>query len=425
MNFSYQIRRKEFYRSTFCFAADRNLYITSNGNVIPCCYNRNIKYGNILTNELSEIINSKTRLNLMAKLKSNDFSMGCNYCKGAISSKNYKLLGSQYYDRLFTNLNIYPIFMEFELDTFCNLNCIMCPTDLHTNYPNNNFNETFIEKIDPLLTNLKWAKFYGGEPFIINIYYKIWERLIEINPGCIIKIQTNGTILNNSIKTMLEKGKFQISISIDSLNDENYNRIRKGAELNKTLDNLNYFIDYSKRKQIALDIAVCPITENIMDIPDIIRYCNNKSIYINFNLVENPKELSLKYLSSEYLLKIITVYNSINLPYKSIKSFHIKSHLKSFINQLKKWHLSAIENEKTATIRMSINNLINKLTSITELNKAKLMTVFPDKDRIIEIKETSLNKLNNIQGNDLNSFIKDSSNFEIQKRFEDIIKYGF
>ncbi|MGQ9846026.1 MAG: hypothetical protein ACUVQP_00805 [Bacteroidales bacterium] len=45
-----------------------------------------------------------------------------------------------------------------------------------------------LDKINPLIVNLKKARFYGGEPLLIPIYKKIWNRIIETNPHCNILI---------------------------------------------------------------------------------------------------------------------------------------------------------------------------------------------------------------------------------------------
>ena len=114
-----------------------------------------------------------------------------------------------------------------------NLECIMCYGNFSSSIRKNReklpstptvYDEKFLESLDPIIPDLKYVKFLGGEPFLINIYYEVWERIIECNPNCLIDVQTNGTILNDRVKDILERGNFRIGVSLDSLKKETYER---------------------------------------------------------------------------------------------------------------------------------------------------------------------------------------------------------
>ena len=59
--------------------------------------------------------------------------------------------------------------------------------------------------------------------------------MIELNPKCKISLQSNGTILNEKIKSILQRGNFHIGLSIDTLDPMRYEKIRSGAKIESTL----------------------------------------------------------------------------------------------------------------------------------------------------------------------------------------------
>ena len=67
----------------------------------------------------------------------------------------------------------------------------------------NPYDDDFITQLEEFIPHLEQAFFVGGEPFMIEIYFKIWEKIVETNPSCMISVQTNGTILNQKVKALL------------------------------------------------------------------------------------------------------------------------------------------------------------------------------------------------------------------------------
>ena len=108
----------------------------------------------------------------------------------------------------------FPRVMEFELSNECNLECQMCNGNVSSSIRKrkdklpplpNPYDDAFVQQLEPYLPHLKEAKFYGGEPFLIPVYFQIWDKLAEVNPGCTIFLITNGTHWNNKIKSLVEK----------------------------------------------------------------------------------------------------------------------------------------------------------------------------------------------------------------------------
>jgi sulfatase maturation enzyme AslB (radical SAM superfamily) len=156
----------------------------------------------------------------------------------------------------------FPTMMEFEIDITCNLECTMCSGDYSNLIRKNKehrpplvmkYDMEFVEQLTPYFKHLHEARFSGGEPFLIDLYYEMWNRIAEYNPHCLISIQSNGTILNNRVKNTLTKGKFEIGISLDSLQKEVFESIRINAKFDTVISNIEYFGAYCKEKKRHLD----------------------------------------------------------------------------------------------------------------------------------------------------------------------------
>ena len=72
---------------------------------------------------------------------------------------------------------------------------------------------------------------------------------LYINPSVKISVTSNSTVLNDRIKKILEKLRFNFTISIDSVNKETYEKIRKNASFEETFYNFDYYLEYTKRKK--------------------------------------------------------------------------------------------------------------------------------------------------------------------------------
>ncbi len=312
----YNMQRPQGCDITICHAPLRSIYFGFGGIVTTCCFNRNYVLGNYPENSLNEIIHGEKRKLLQQYLDRIDFSIGCKYCKDMIAAHNFMSVNARFTDN-FPEQGDFPSKMEFALDNTCNLKCQMCNpmnSSLHDNgrrtvAPYDN--EDFINQLKPFIPYLMETKFLVGEPFMSDLYPKIWESIIELNPKCKIRMQSNGTILNDKIKSILQRGNFQIGLSIDTLNPERYAKIRNGAKIEKTLENLEFFNHICKKNGDNINISVCPMKGNRFDIPELVKFCNDKDIFIYFNDV-STENFALSELSAYEIDELIEYYKKNN-----------------------------------------------------------------------------------------------------------------
>jgi MoaA/NifB/PqqE/SkfB family radical SAM enzyme len=289
-----------------CYVARNNLLFSRSGKVMACSYNQSYIFGKYPEQSIDEIILGEKRQKFIDAHSRNNLSLGCNYCRDFIVSGKYHSLKAVNYDIYSKRKNnLHPAVIEFDISSYCNLRCIMCnEKNREVESQNNIYNDQFIEEIFPLLKHIKEAKFYGGEPFVIKQYYKIWNIIVNENPQAKIFVITNGTHLDEQIKNLLNKGNFEISVSVDSLNKERFEKIRKGANFENVMQNLDWFIDYAKRKKRNLSVSMTIFRENWKDIPEIMSLCNKYDISVFFSYLYIPEKLSLWTLTNKDKLKI-------------------------------------------------------------------------------------------------------------------------
>lgn len=304
----YNMQRPYGAKKLICYVPKNNVVFFRNGRVLPCSYNQTYCLGNYPADSVKEILEGEKRITLIALHNKSDLSQGCRYCRDFIASGRYNGLKSMTFDRYsFRHKKDMPAVMEFDISSRCNLNCIMCNEKERSAEPvNSPYDDKFIEEITPSLKHIKEAKFYGGEPFMIKQYYKIWDVITTLNPQAKIFVITNGTILNDEIKALLKKGRFEIGVSVDSLNKENFEKIRHGAKFETVMENLKWFNQYCKSKNTCLSVSMTIFRENWQDIPDLLRFCNQNQCSVFFSYLYKPEGLSLWTLPAD---EIKTIYN--------------------------------------------------------------------------------------------------------------------
>jgi len=350
----YNLSRKNGPHDSLCNAPLTNMYFGQKGNVSACCFNRTHLLGSYPEMNIKDIWKSPKANELRKLLKSNNLSSGCHSCASLITKMNFDGVVAKNYDDLPINRN-YPSKLEFELSNTCNLECKMCFGEFSSlirknreNKPpiKSSYDKRFVEQIKEFIPHIKSARFFGGEPFLIDIYYDIWNLIIKLNPSCQIVVQTNGTILNNRVKKLLSLGNFKINLSIDSLVKESYESIRVNAKYQTIMKNMQYFNQYCKSNNTNLGLSVCPLTTNWKEIPELLYACNNLEAFIYFNVVWYPKDLSLSQLPSKKLQEINSYLAKFHFPDETMVQKSNLQHYNDYNNLIKGWANIADEKER-------------------------------------------------------------------------------
>jgi molybdenum cofactor biosynthesis enzyme MoaA len=291
-------------KSKLCFAPSSAMVWYQDGRVAACCFNREYILGRYPQESVKDIWLGKRRKELQDAIEKNNLSLGCFDCKNHLLNQNYSAVKALNYDYLGNHGERFdfPLSMDFLLSNTCNLECQMCSGAYSSSIRKNRegltpmkeiYDETFVEQLSFFLPHLRYANFLGGEPFLVTSYHAIWDKIAELNPDILCGVTTNGTVLNARIKDWMQKLKFHISISIDSLNKERFETIRKNADLDRVLENFAYFRDYAHARGTAITINMTPMINNWMDVPDMVRFANDNGAQIYFTNMWQPPAYAL------------------------------------------------------------------------------------------------------------------------------------
>ncbi len=362
---SYADARSNTYKSIVCHAPFVNLNFEQNGNVRACCYNTKDILGKWPEQSIKQIWFSEQAQKLRSHIRNNDLGGGCTECGNMIAAGNHQGVRARYFDdnapdNLHSRIHYFrnklsghidfPRVLEFELSNKCNLECVMCNGYFSSSIRKNReklppihspYNEKFVDELEEFIPQLTDAKFLGGEPFMIDIYLSIWERILKIKPQIRIHITTNGTFLTDRVKELLEGLHAGIIISIDSVVKETYEKIRVNGNYEKVMSNLEYFRDYTRRKNTFISMAACPITYNWKELPGMLDFCLSKNVALYFNAVFTPFELSLREQTIELQEEVLAYLERHNVPEikdsaQSPRNLSINAY-KDFVKLLKSW----------------------------------------------------------------------------------------
>lgn len=358
----YQDSRSCADKGTLCHAPERSMYFGRDGVVSACCYSRASAFGRFPDQTIDEMWRSATAASMRSALRQGELPEGCELCATQILAGNCSNTLAAQYDRLVPSRPRsllekllpsrqarpdFPAEMVFELSNKCNLECAMCSGFFSSSIRANReklpaipmqYDDSFLEQLEPYLPHLKRATFLGGEPFLIDLYYGIWERLIEVNPGCHVSITTNGTVYTAKVKRILERLNCGIVLSLDSLTKSTYESIRRNATFEDTMEHFEAFRQNNLRLGKENTIANCPMQVNAREIPDIVDFATEKDARIFFNTVVFPESASIRSLEADQQEELVAFYRErLRTPRSGKFAEANAAALESFCHQIELW----------------------------------------------------------------------------------------
>lgn len=166
-----------------------------------------------------------------------------------------------------------PIYVQFYITARCNLTCEQC----NIIYANADLKECSIFEIEKIADN--FAKLgvaiillTGGEPFARKDLHKIIYAFES--RGIHVRMQTNGFASEEAIIKCIEAGGKDISISLDTLNFANQDKINGGFKQswNKALKSISLFTKYLPNEESFASLGCVLSPSNIKDVPDVIKF---------------------------------------------------------------------------------------------------------------------------------------------------------
>ena len=168
-----------------------------------------------------------------------------------------------------------PLYIRIKPTNICNHNCYYChyknPYLKLDEYQKDDYipHDKMMEIIDDMeKMKVKAVTFSGGgEPLVYPYIEETMERVLQT--GIDLSIITNGSLLTGKKAQILAKAKW-VRISIDSINPENYAKIRgiSGNSMEKLLKNIEEFAKI-KSKDCELGVNFVIGKENYKEIANV------------------------------------------------------------------------------------------------------------------------------------------------------------
>lgn len=178
-----------------------------------------------------------------------------------------------------------PFFVHIFLTRRCNLKCKFCEV-----WTKSNLNEELsLAKIKDMVKILKKlgvpvVTLTGGEPLLRKDIYEIVQIFREA--GFKVRLQTNGTILNQALKEIV-KQDVDIQISFHTILRKNQTEISGFDSWDKIKNTIEYCAkNRSKKSMIYINVVISSF--NIEEVPEIIKYVNTTGL----SVAMNPANLS-------------------------------------------------------------------------------------------------------------------------------------
>lgn len=305
---------RENGQGNFCNAPSKAMYFRRDGVINACGWNVSHILGKYPEQTLKEAWESVSSNDLRMRMAANDLSSGCQTCENYLKGRNFANIKSTHYDDLSSDGHSFPRRMDFALDNVCNLECVTCFGELSSSIRKNReklpplksvYDEKFVQQLKTFIPYLETANFMGGEPFLIPIYYDIWEQFAQLNASAPLSVTTNGTVLNNRVKNILSRCNFNITVSLDSTDPEKNATIRKGTRTTGHLENIHFFNNHVQKSNKMLGINALLSSLNWMDLPDVVRFCNDINAKLFVCSVMFPYPYSIRSMSQKQLGKAV------------------------------------------------------------------------------------------------------------------------
>ncbi len=182
---------------------------------------------------------------------------------------------------MFLKANKFPDRITIELTNDCNLKCTMCPRVYMKSSRGFMSMSLFKKIIDEISmhNNIALVPFFRGESLLHPEFIEMitYAKTKGISP---IQFTTNATALTEDIAQILIDIELDfITFSIDSIDQHGYGKIRKGADLNKVLRNIENFCEIRRQKgrdKPEIQVSVVKTEDTVDDLDDFIEFWQDR-----------------------------------------------------------------------------------------------------------------------------------------------------
>lgn len=197
----------------------------------------------------------------------------------------------------------YPVSLDIEATTICNLNCIFCIKYPHKpllSLPLPDFRK-IAKALFPYAARVSFCS--GGEPFLNKNFMDFLAACKQYKT--LITVVSNGTLLSEKLCGELMRNEYleSFSFSFDGAKKETVEFIRKGIDHDKVVNNIRTMCGMKKRfrgTSAAIQIRCSVMKSNIGELPDLVRSASKwgvDRVVVSYVIISNDidKKESLFY----------------------------------------------------------------------------------------------------------------------------------
>lgn len=185
------------------------------------------------------------RLVRMLRYKGIRYTLSYFFC---LAFYNSNLISEKILYPLFPRSVFYPRYIEVEVSTLCNLRCEMCE---HTYWKEKNqmMNLEQLKGIVEQFPKLQWIGLTGiGESFLNPDFMKMVDYVKS--KGIYLELYDSFFLINEKFAgSLVNSGIDRMIVSIEGATAETYEKIRKGAKFNRSIENIKNIIKLKKEKK--------------------------------------------------------------------------------------------------------------------------------------------------------------------------------
>ncbi|MFM7064534.1 MAG: radical SAM protein, partial [Actinomycetes bacterium] len=290
--------------TTACCAPQVQVDFRPSGDVQVCCRNA-VPLGNVRTDRFADMWAGSRRQEVAVALARHDFGAGCGHCGAEVAAEgrpgSYPAQFDVHLPALAAGGSVWPRHMEFTLSINCNLQCGQCSGELSSAIRVHRegraplppaYDDQFFEDLRDFVPHLASASFSGGEPFLAEENFRVWEMIAELHPDLPVTIVTNATQWTPRVQSLLDRLRCSFRLSIDGVSPATYESIRVGASFERMRTNVDRFVEYGRRRGTDVGINHCLMRQNAHEFLDLLRWADGLDVPVFVSVVRNDTRLA-------------------------------------------------------------------------------------------------------------------------------------
>jgi len=191
--------------------------------------------------------------------------------------------------------------MEFTLSINCNLQCEQCNGDVSSAIRIHRegraplpevYGDEFFDDLREFVPHLESASFSGGEPFLAEENFRVWDLIAELKPDLPVTIVTNASQFTPRVQAVLERLRCSFRLSIDGATAPVYESIRVGASFERMRSNVDRFVEYGRRRGTEVGINHCLVRQNAHEFLELLEWADGLDVPVHVSVVRDDPRIA-------------------------------------------------------------------------------------------------------------------------------------